>query len=149
MTIATQEVFFHTSAKTVTLGFGAATPARTVVRYGAGVAVTLTDTEGVTKPAHTLFGDVKITGITRPGVGGDKVTSTGKDFNAGAATDGTWEVPVTGALLTTPQGATVYYDASDDALTLTSDTDTVIAGYVNYPGTYKKVAGILPVKIGA
>lgn len=148
MTIATQEVFFHTSAKTVVLGFDTATPARTVVRYGAGVAVTLTDTEGVTKPAQTLFGDVRITGITRPGVGGDKVTSTGEAFNAGAATDGTWEVPVTGGLTTTPQGTAVYYDASENALTL-SDTNTVIAGYVNYPGTYKTVAGILPVKIGA
>lgn len=149
MTVATQEVFFHTSAKAATLGFDAATPARTVVRYGAGVAVTLTDTEGVTKPAHTLFGDVKITGITRPGVGGDKVTSTGYAFNAGAATDGTWEVPVTGGLTTTPQGTVVYYDASEKALTLASDADTVIAGYVNYPGTYKMVDGILPVKIGA
>lgn len=148
MAVATQEVFAHTDALVETWSLGAATPANTLVkqagsdRYG----VSLTNTVGVTPADSITIGETTISRPKRVGVGNDKADAIG-EFAAGVATDGTWEFPVTGGLTTTPQGAVVYATAGGQP-TLTATSNTRI-GAVNYPATYVKAAGTLPVKIGA
>lgn len=151
MAIATQEVFSHTDAQVETWDLGSATPARTLVkqagsdRYG----VSLTDTVGVAKPDYVLYGNVKVTGITQPGVGNDKATAIGT-YAAAVAVDGTWEFEgVTGANASTAQGVVVYA-TSGGALTLTSTGNTRV-GVVNYPSSFDRAATptALPIKIGA
>ncbi|UOE45982.1 hypothetical protein [Agromyces larvae] len=154
--IATQEVFAHTDALVETWGIGAATRQNTLVKQAGSnrFGVTLTDTIGVARPDldKTLYGDVKITGVTQPGVGNDKATAVGT-YATGVATDGTWEFEsivstgTTPAPTTTAQGAVVYATGAG-ALTLEAASNTRV-GVVNYPATYAKVAGTLPVKVGA
>lgn len=152
MAVATQEVFQRTDALVETWDLGAATPARTLVESGGRFGVSLTDTVGVAKPDKVLYGDVKITGLKRAGYSNDKATAIGT-YAAGVAVDGTWEfegIVSTGTTpvpTTTPQG-TVVYATSAGALTLV-DTDNDRVGVVNYPATYEKAAGVLPIKIGA
>lgn len=147
MAVATQEVFQRTDALVETWDLGAATPARTLVTKGGRYGVSLTDTVGVAKPDQTLYGNVKLTGITRPGFSNDKATAIGT-YAAGVATDGTWEFEgVTGATASTEQGTPVFA-TSAGALTMTASGNTRV-GVVNYPATYEKAAGVLPIKIGA
>lgn len=158
MAIATQEVFYHTDAKVVLVDAGAATPAGTLVKLAGNdrFAVTLTDTLGVAKPDVTIYGTVKVTGIRKPGVGNDKATAIDATDATAAATDGTWEfdgvasaADGTGtASASAAQGAPVYYHAGTGNLTTASVTNNLV-GYINYPATYVKTAGTLPVKIGA
>lgn len=81
-----------------------------------------------------------ISGIPRGGVGltGQQVT---------LACDGTWEFPVTGATAATAQGTKVYLTAAG-ALTTTSASNTEY-GYVDWPPTYDRTRGVVPVRIGA
>lgn len=152
--VATQEVFAHTDAQVETWNLGAATPENTLVKQPGSerFGVTLTDTTGVAKPDKVIYGNVKITGVTQPGVGNEDATAIG-NFPAGVATDGTWEFEDVVSTGTTPvptstaQGVVVYATAAL-ALTLDSSGNTRV-GVVNYPATYTKAAGTLPVKIGA
>ena len=151
MSVATNEVFSHTDALAEIWDAGEATPARTLLHQKDRFAVTLTDTVGVTKPARTIYGDVRITGVTQPGVGNDKAEAIG-EFAVGVATDGTWEFAgVTGADANTEQNTPVYADPTTLALSVTSDgTDDVRVGVVNYPASYNraKTPTRLPIKIG-
>ena len=63
------------------------------------------------------------------------------------AYDGTWEFAVTGASATTAQGAKVYL-TSAGALTTTAGSNTQY-GTVDWPPTYDRTRGVVPVKIGA
>lgn len=154
--IATQEVFAHTDAKVEIWGLVDAHAERSLVkqagseRYG----VTLTDTVGVVKPAKTIYGNVQVTGITQPGVGNEDVTSMGTHA-VGVALDGTWEFEgivstgTTPAPTTTPQGTVVYAEPDGDLTLEDGGGANFRIGPVNYPGTYAKVAGTLPIQIGA
>ncbi len=152
MAIATQEVFAHTDAQAEVWDAGVATPERTLLSKSGRFGVTLTDTEGVARPdLNIAIGDITISGFVAPGVGNDHATAVG-DFSTGVATDGTWEFPgiVTTAAapapVTTPQSTPVFVTGAG-ALTLVA-TDNTRLGVVNYPATYTKAAGVLPVKIG-
>lgn len=102
----------------------------------AGVA--LTASGGSTR--SVISGPYTISGIPSGGVGLDAL-------EVSVATSGTFEFAVAGGLTTTPQN-TVVYITSGGALTLTSSGNTAW-GRVNYPKGYARVAGTLPVKIGA
>lgn len=157
MAIATQEVFLHTGAKVVLHDAGAATPERTLVKLAGNdrFGVTLTDTKGVTKPAKTLYGSVQVTGVTQAGLGNEKATAiSATGFAVGVATDGTWEFEGAAAAadgtgtsaIGTAQGAPVYFHAGTGKVTTASVTNNLV-GYVNYPATYVKAAGTLPVRL--
>jgi len=67
-----------------------------------------------------------------------------------AATDGTWEFPVTGATAATPNGTLVYAAVTSGratVLTLTASTNTLF-GVVNNPLGYDKAGAFACVKIG-
>jgi len=83
-------------------------------------------------------------GITYPSGGASL-----KADEASLYTDGTYDLPVTGADDTTGQDVPVYIDGG--ALTLTAPaTDPVVFGYTNYPAdNYDRKDGIAPVRIGA
>lgn len=156
MAVATQEVSAHTDAKAEVWDVTAATPHYSLVKQAtsARYGVTLTDTVGVARPDLdiTLYGGVKVTGRTQPGVGNEEADAVG-EFATGVAVDGTWEfagVVSTGSTptpTTTAQGTPVFA-TSAGALTLASSGNDRV-GAVNYPGTYHKVAGKLPIQIGA
>lgn len=80
-----------------------------------------------------------VSGIPAGGVGleGQQVT---------LAFDGTWEFPVTGGSATTAQGTAVYR-TSAGALT-TTEGSNVAYGYVDWPPTYDRTRGVVPVRIG-
>ena len=105
-------------------------------------AVTLTATGGFTKTVTTNlpFGWGSVTGVA---AGGEGLAT----LDATLAYDGAWELPVSGATTGTAQGAQVYI-TSGNALNLTASGNTAY-GRVDYPLDYKKVAGVLPVRIGA
>lgn len=148
MAQAVQQVFSHTDSQVEIWKLSAATARRTLVKRGSRFGVTLTDTEGVARPDldKVLYGDVKISGVRKPGVGNDKATAIG-EFATGVATDGTWLFEnVTGVNASTEQGVAVYVKA-DNSLTLTA-TDATKIGEINYPATFTKAAGKAPVKIG-
>lgn len=149
MAVATQEVFYHTDALAEPWDLGAATPKFTLVKQAdsARYGVSLTNTPGITAKRTKALGPYEISAPTFAGVGNDEATAVGT-YVAGVAVDGTWEFEsITGADLTTAQGVVVYA-TSAGALTLTASGNTRV-GVVNYPATYAKVAGTLPVKIGA
>jgi hypothetical protein len=147
MAVATQEVFLHTTALVETWDVGAATPERTLVESGGRYGITKTDTVGVIKPDKTLYGNVKVTGYSRPGFSNDKATTIGT-YAVGVAVDGTWEFTgITGVTTSTAQGTPIFV-TSAGALTATASGNTRI-GVVNYPATYTRAAGVAPIKIGA
>lgn len=147
MAVATQEVFYHTDALVETWDLGAATPALTLVESEGRYGVSLTNTVEITAEREQKIGPYTVVAPTFAGVGNDQATAVG-DHAAGVAVDGTWEFgDITGADASTAQGTPVYA-TSAGALTLT-DTSNTLIGYVNYPATYAKTAGTLPVKIGA
>lgn len=112
-------------------------------------AVALTNSGDATKTITTA--DIPI--------GGTVETLTYKNGGVGLigkettlAYDGTWEFDVvstgtTPAPTSTAQGDPVYIK-SDGGLTLASSGNTIY-GHVDYPIDYNKVAGKLPVRIGA
>lgn len=141
--IATQEVFAHTEAlcevwtALSTVGAGAA-----LVSATSQPAVGMTGTGDYTK--SQAIGPYTLSGIPAGGVGLE-----GKEVSV--ALDGTWEFPVTGATTATAQNTLVYAVVATGeitSLTLTA-TGNVAYGKVNYPKDYVKVAGVLPVKVGA
>lgn len=76
-----------------------------------------------------------------------------KSGYASLATDGTYDLPVTGAGDSTGQDVAVYYIAADGStpasLTITSPGGSpVIFGYTNYPvDNYNRKDGIAPVRM--
>lgn len=90
-------------------------------------------------------------GYTLSGVGSGGVGNASD--SATVAFDGTYEFEgvvssgTTPAPTTTAQDTAVYITAAG-ALTLTA-TDNTLFGHVDYPPDYHKVAGTLPVRIGA
>ncbi|MFT4260348.1 hypothetical protein [Microbacterium sp.] len=147
MAVATQEVFAHTDALVEIWDAGAATPANTLLVKGGRAGVTLTNTAGIATKRTKAVGPYDLSAPAFPGVGNDLATAVGTRAT-GVAVDGTWEFEgVAGATLATAQTADVYVTGAG-ALTLTAGTNTKV-GVVNYPATYVKVAGTLPVKIGA
>lgn len=160
MAIANSEVFTHTDAKVVLHDAGAATPRRTLVKLSGNdrFGITLTDTVGVARTDLNinLGAGVTISGRTQPGVGNSKATAIDPTDAVAVATDGTWEFSGVASAadgtgtssVSAAQGAPVYFHAGTGKLTTTAVSNNLV-GYVNYPGTYNKVAGKLPVKIGA
>lgn len=152
------EVFYHTDAKVVLHDAGAATPQGTLVKLTGNdrFGVTLTDTQGVATD------DIEIGPFTfnmgeQPGVGNTLATSIDPDgFAVAIATDGTWSF--TGAAsaadgtgtssASVAQGAAVYFHAGTGKVTTATIANNLV-GYVNFPATAIRVAGTLPVKIGA
>lgn len=141
--IATQEVFAHTEAlcevwtAISTVGSGAA-----LMSANSQPAVGMTGTGDYT--TSEVVGPYTLSGIPAGGVG-----LVGKEISV--AVDGTWEFPVTGGLTSTAQNTIVYAVVATGeitSLTLTA-TGNVAFGKVNYPKDYVKVAGVLPVKVGA
>ena len=123
----------------------------TLVIYNGVPGVALTATTGVTAPAVTI-GQFTLTGQTREGASNWKANdATGLAF--AVALDGTWEFTgvvstgTTPAPTTTAQLTAVYAKANGD-LTLESSGNTRV-GRVNYPASYTRAAGKLPIKIGA
>ena len=156
MAVAVQELFYHSDAKVTLHDCGAATPARTLVKLAGNdrFGVTLTDTVGVAKPDEVIYGNVKITGITQPGVGNEDATAIDATDTAPIAIDGTWvftgvasAADGTGtSSVSTAQGAAVYYHAGTGKLTTSSVANNLV-GYVNYSALFNKVAGTLPVRL--
>lgn len=103
--------------------------------------------------ALTASGNGTVTQTTDlpPGLTSVTYTNGGVGNLSGAATfafDGTFDLPVTGALTTTVSGTNVYIVLATGALTLTVGTNTHF-GWTDYPRDYAKVAGRAPVRIGA
>lgn len=146
--VATQEVFSHTDAIVEIWAVPAGTAKNSLVkqagsdRYG----VTLTRAPGGSEKDEIDLGPYTVARPKKVGVGNDKATAI-SNYAAGVALDGTWEFAVAGGQLNTAQGVPVYIEADGD-LTLTA-TDNTKVGVVNYPASYAKVAGTLPIKIGA
>lgn len=151
MAVATQSVFSHTDALVKIWKFATATPKYTLAVQSGVVGVSLTNTTGLTGTNDTNLGPYKISEPKGFGVGNDKATAIG-EFAAGVAVDGTFEftgVVSTGstpAPTTTAQNTPVFV-TSAGALTLDATGNTRV-GTVNYPATYTKAAGKLPVAIG-
>ena len=151
MAIATDQVFSHTDALVKTWGFAAATPKYTLAVQGGVVGVSLTPTTGIVAPNITDIGPYKVNAPIAAGVGNDKATAIGT-FAAGVAVDGTFTftgVVSTGSTPAPPstaQGIPVFVTAAGE-LTLVATGNTRV-GVVNYPATYNKAAGKLPIAIG-
>lgn len=114
-----------------------------------GVPVLLPDGAAV---SLTASGNGTVVQTTNLPTGVTSITTTngGVGLAAGEASfafDGTWELPVTGALTTTADGTAVYIVLATGVLTLTESTNSLY-GYTDYPRGYNKVAGRAPVKIG-
>lgn len=157
MAVATQEVFAH--GKTTLFDAGAATAAHTLVKLTGNdrFGVTLTNTASITgNVGSEVYGDVTVTIAKTGGVGNDKATAIDSVDATVVALDGTWEfdgcasaADGTGtSSASAAQGAAVYYHAGTGKLTTSSISNNLV-GYVAYPATYVKVAGTLPVLIGA
>lgn len=110
-----------------------------------GPAVALTSRGDATKSFTTPQG-YTLSGVESGGVGNATDSAT-------VAFDGTYEFEgvvssgTTPAPTTTAQSTAVYITAAG-ALTLTA-TDNDLFGHVDYPPDYHKVAGTLPIRIGA
>jgi hypothetical protein len=112
--------------------------------------ISISNQPGVTETPTGDFTKSQVVGpYTVSGIPGGGVGYQGKE--AGVYVDGTFVLPVTGALTTTPQNTSVYAVVAGGvvtSLTLTAGSN-VLFGKVNYPKDYVKVAGKLPVQIGA
>lgn len=111
---------------------------------GVRPAVAITDRGDATR-SFTL-GGIAVSGLPSGGVG----SATDE---ASVAFDGTWEFDGVVSTGTTPAPTstaqdTAVYITSGLALTLDSSGNTLF-GYVDYPKDYHKVAGTLPIRIGA
>lgn len=151
MAIATGSVFSHTDALVKTWGFTDPTPKYSLVVKNGVVGVTLTPTTGLSGTDDTVIGPYTISEPKGFGVGNDKATAIGQ-YAAGTAIDGTFTFEgvvssgTTLAPVSTEQGTPVFV-TSAGALTLAASGNTRV-GIVNYPATYTKAAGKLPVAIG-
>jgi hypothetical protein len=110
-----------------------------------GPAVALTSRGDATKSFTTPQG-YTLSGVESGGVGNATDSAT-------VAFDGTYEfdgVVSTGTtpVPTTTAQSTAVYITSAGALTLVA-TDNDLFGHVDYPPDYHKVAGTLPIRIGA
>ncbi|MDF2691708.1 MAG: hypothetical protein K0S65_91 [Labilithrix sp.] len=146
---ATQVVFANSVAdgSTTIWDVPAGTEGLTLVREGDVFGVTITRAPGGSDVDTIEVGPFTITRPKLVGVGNEEATAVG-DTATGIALGGTYEFDgIAVAPTTTPQATPVYADADGD-LTLTA-TDATRVGIVNYPATYTKVAGTLPIKIGA
>jgi|SRR5690606_9108248 len=154
MAVATQEVFYHTDALVETWDLGAATPALTLVKQAgsARYGVSLTNTAGIATERTKTLGPYEISAPTFAGVGNDEADAIGT-YAAGVAVDGTWEFADIVSSGTTPvptstaQGTVVYVTSAGELTLESAGNDRI--GVVNYPATYPKAAGTLPVQIGA
>jgi hypothetical protein len=152
MAVATQEVFGF--RKSTIVKAAAATPKGTLfIDAGGRPVVTLTDTKGVTRTDKNIeIGNITISGFVAPGVGNEEAEAVIGTYAVGAALDGTWEFESVVSSGTTPvptstaQGTPVFITGAG-ALTLASSGNTRV-GVVDYPASYNKVAGTLPVAIG-
>lgn len=151
MAIAIGSTFSHTDTLVKTWAFTAATPKGTLAVQNGVVGVTLTNTTGLAGRKVTEIGPYQVSEPIAAGVGNDKATAIGQ-YAAGVAIDGTWpfaEIVSSGSTpvpTTTPQGTPVFL-TSAGALTLAASGNTRV-GVVNYPPTYNKAAGKLPIAIG-
>ncbi|MDF2506238.1 MAG: hypothetical protein K0Q52_97 [Microbacterium sp.] len=146
---ATQAVFSHThlDGESTIWDVPAGTESRTLVRDGDTFAVTLTRAPGGTGRDELAIGPFKVSREQLVGVSNEEAVAVG-EHAVGVTPHGTWEFEgIVGATVDTPQSTPVYVEADGD-LTVTEGTNTRV-GVVNYPGTYTKVAGTLPIKIGA
>lgn len=145
--VATQEVFAHSDEATEIWTVPSATPKGALVKEGDAFGITLTRAAGGDAVDTIELGPYKVTGKKTVGVSNEAVEAIAAPA-VGITLNGTWEFEnVNGADLTTAQRTPVYVTPGG-ALTLTATSNTKV-GVVNYPGTYAKVAGTLPVKIGA
>lgn len=151
MATAIRQTFAHTDALVKTWKLAAATPKYTIVVQDGVVGITLTDTAGLSGTRDIEVGPYTVSAPKFAGVGNDAADAIG-EFAAGVAFDGTFtfeDVVSTGTTpvpTTTDQATPVYMTAGGD-LTLVESGNTRI-GIVNYPATYNKVAGTLPIAIG-
>ena len=151
MAIATDQVFAHTDALVKTWGFTVATPKYTLAVQGGVVGVSLTPTTGLAGVDEIEVGPYKVSRPKPAGVGNDKATAIGT-FAAGVAVDGTFtftgvvSTGTTPAPTSTAQGTPVFVTGAGE-LTLVATSNTRV-GVVNYPATYNKAAGVLPIAIG-
>lgn len=151
MAVATGQVFSHTGALVKLWKFAAATPKYTLAVQNGVVGVALESTTGLSGTNDTVVGPYTISEPKGFGVGNDKADAIGT-YATGVAIDGTFEFDsivstgTTAVPTTTVQGTPVFV-TSGGALTLESTSNTRI-GVVNYPATYVKVAGKLPIAIG-
>lgn len=151
MAVATASVFSHTDALVKVWNFAAPTPKGTLAVQNGVVGVSLTNTTGLTGRKVTEIGPYEISEPTPAGVGNDKATAVGQ-YAAGVAIDGTFsftDIVSSGSTpvpTSTAQGTPVFL-TSAGALTLAASGNTRV-GVVNYPATYQKAAGKLPIAIG-
>jgi hypothetical protein len=157
MAKAAAQIFRHRDdiVETWRTSAGATVEKDTLVIQSGVPGIALTSTTGVSAPAVTI-GPFTLSGQTREGASNwkaDRGSGASLERAFGVALDGTWEFTgvvstgTTPAPITTGQSTPVYV-TSAGALTLESTGNTKV-GRVNYPATYKRAAGKLPVKIGA
>lgn len=107
------------------------------------------DKAGVPAVTVTGSGDYTVSetvyGYTVSGIPAGGASLVGQEVTL--AFDGTWEFAVTGATAATAQGTKVYL-TSAGALTATAASNTLY-GTVDWPPTYDRTRGVVPVKIGA
>lgn len=108
-------------------------------------AVALTSRGDATTSFTTPQG-YALSGVPSGGVGNATDSAT-VAFDGTYEFDGVVSTGTTPVPTTTAQDVAVYIDG-DGALTLVS-TDNTVFGYVDYPPDYHKVAGTLPIRIGA
>lgn len=158
MAVATQEVFYHTDAKVVLHDAGGSVPARTLVKLTGNdrFGVTLTNSASISGTDSQVIGPYTVSRPKQGGIGNSKATAIDATDATAVAVDGTWEfdgvasaADGTGtASASAAQGSAVYFHSGTGKLTTASVSNNLV-GYVNYPATYTKVAGTLPVQIGA
>ena len=136
--MATNEVFHYSETGTEVWTFASELASGQFVIQNGTPAVTLTATGGYT--VSTTVGPLTISGIQR---GGASLLPK----QATVATDGTWDLKVTGAVAGSVVQNTPVYAASDGSLTLTATNNTKV-GKVNPPQGYVFHDTTLPVKIG-
>ena len=110
----------------------------------------INDQPGVSATGSGDFVKSETVGLyTLSGIPAGGVGLEGKELSV--YVDGTFDLAVTGGLVTTPQNTLVYAVVAAGAvtsLTLTAGSNKLF-GKVNYPKDYVRRAGTLPVQIGA
>lgn len=139
--VSTGEAFGSTDAQREVWPVVAEVEAGTAILLGGRPGVAYTASGGVT--ISQVIGNITISGLPVGGVGLD-------DLECSAATDGTFEFPVTGASASTANGTAVFAVVAAGritGLTLTAGTNTRF-GAVNNPQDYVAVGTSVCVKIG-
>lgn len=121
-------------------------PGRPVLSLAGLPAVTVTASGDATISDSTSFPPYTISGIPNGGA-----SLKGKEVTL--AFDGTWEWPaseITGITAASAQGTKVNIVIATGVLTNAAVSGTVAAyGYVDFPPTYDKTRGFVPIRIGA